>query len=31
MRYKWLDHLAIAVKSRKEATATYTDVLGMQL
>ncbi len=31
MRYKWLDHLAVAVKSREEATATYKDVLGMQL
>lgn len=31
MRYKWLDHLAIAVKSREEATATYKNVLGMQL
>jgi methylmalonyl-CoA/ethylmalonyl-CoA epimerase len=31
MRYKWLDHLAVAVKSREEATATYRNVLGMQL
>jgi methylmalonyl-CoA/ethylmalonyl-CoA epimerase len=31
MRYKWLDHIAIAVKSNEEATATYKNVLGMQL
>ena len=31
MHYKWLDHLAVAVKSREEATATYKNILGMQL
>ena len=31
MRDKWLAHISIAVKSREEATATYKDVLGMQL